>query len=61
MLGNSISRVLVFLRAEEGTSAVEYAAMLSFIVVVSMAAVSSLGSNVSAKMSQIASSMVSSS
>lgn len=50
-----------FFFQEEGTTAVEYAAMLSFIIVVCMSAVSALGSNVSARFSEVATSLVSSS
>jgi pilus assembly protein Flp/PilA len=39
------SRVVKFLRAEDGPTAVEYAVMLALIIVVCIAAISALGSN----------------
>jgi pilus assembly protein Flp/PilA len=40
-----ISRIVHFLRQEDGPTAVEYAVMLALIIVVCFAAVSVLGSN----------------
>jgi len=42
-----IARVRNFLKAEDGPTAVEYAVMLALIIVVCIAAISSLGSNAS--------------
>jgi len=40
-----LSRTVDFLRSEDGPTAVEYAVMLSLIMVVCISAVSTLGSN----------------
>jgi len=45
MLSNLKRRVVEFLRAEDGPTAVEYAVMLALIIVVCIAAISALGSN----------------
>ncbi len=42
---NSITRLLRFLRREDGPTAVEYAVMLALIVVVCLAAVRTVGNN----------------
>jgi len=46
-------RVRRFLVSEEGPTAVEYAVMLALIIVVCLAAISSLGTTTSAKFDQI--------
>ena len=45
MLSNLKRRVVEFLKAEDGPTAVEYAVMLALIIVVCIAAISALGSN----------------
>jgi pilus assembly protein Flp/PilA len=45
MVSRLASRVVKFLRAEDGPTAVEYAVMLALIIVVCIAAISALGSN----------------
>ena len=45
MLSNLKRRVVEFLKAEDGPTAVEYAVMLALIIVVCIAAISVLGSN----------------
>ena len=47
MLSNLKQRVVEFLVAEDGPTAVEYAVMLALIIVVCIAAISALGSNAS--------------
>jgi pilus assembly protein Flp/PilA len=47
MLSNLKRRVVEFLKAEDGPTAVEYAVMLALIIVVCIAAISALGSNAS--------------
>ena len=47
MLSNLRKSVVAFLRNEDGPTAVEYAVMLALIVVVCIAAISTLGSNAS--------------
>jgi len=46
--------VVNFLRGEDGPTAVEYAVMLALIVVVCLAAISSLGSNANEVFSSVA-------
>ena len=41
-------RLIVFLQAEDGPTAVEYAVMLALIIVVCLTAVTTLGSNANA-------------
>jgi pilus assembly protein Flp/PilA len=48
MLGRLKKRVVAFLEEEDGPTAVEYAVMLALIIVVLIAAVSSIGSTTSA-------------
>jgi pilus assembly protein Flp/PilA len=48
-----------FLRAEDGPTAVEYAVMLALIIVVCIAAVSTLGSNASNTFSNVANTVAS--
>ncbi len=50
-------RLRRFLAFEDGPTAVEYAIMLSLIVVVCLAAISTIGTNASSKFWQIASSL----
>ena len=47
MLKNFSRKVVNFLKAEDGPTAVEYAVMLALIIVVCIAAISALGSNAS--------------
>lgn len=54
MLNRLYSRVVDFLRDEEGPTAVEYAVMLALIIVVCLAAISVLGSNASGKFVDVA-------
>jgi pilus assembly protein Flp/PilA len=45
MLSRLTSRIVNFLRREDGPTAVEYAVMLALIICVCIAAISALGSN----------------
>jgi len=45
MLSKLTRKVVEFLKAEDGPTAVEYAVMLALIIVVCIAAISALGSN----------------
>ncbi len=47
-------RLVHFLRSEDGPTAVEYAVMLSLIIVVCLVAVTALGSNASATFGNVA-------
>ena len=47
MLKKFSQKVVNFLKAEDGPTAVEYAVMLALIIVVCIAAISALGSNAS--------------
>jgi pilus assembly protein Flp/PilA len=49
-----LSKILRFLREEEGPTAVEYAVMLALIVVVCLAAIGMLGQNASKSFSNTA-------
>ena len=49
-----ITRAARFLRDEDGPTAVEYAVMLALIIVVCIAAITSLGSNASNTFSNVA-------
>jgi pilus assembly protein Flp/PilA len=49
-----ITRVACFLRDEEGPTAVEYAVMLALIIVVCVAAITTLGSNANNTFSNVA-------
>lgn len=51
------SSVKRFLASEDGPTAVEYAVMLALIVVVCIAAVTSVGSNASAKFTSVSNSL----
>ncbi len=46
--------VVAFLRNEDGPTAVEYAVMLALIIVVCIAAITTLGTNASANFSNVA-------
>ena len=48
-------KLVNFLKAEDGPTAVEYAVMLALIIVVCIAAVSTLGSNANATFNKVAS------
>jgi pilus assembly protein Flp/PilA len=48
------NRLLRFLRAEDGPTAVEYAVMLALIVVVCITAITALGSNANNTFSNVA-------
>lgn len=50
---NFASKVVEFLREEDGPTAVEYAVMLALIVVVCLAAVTTLGTESSAKFTEV--------
>lgn len=49
-----IARAARFLRDEDGPTAVEYAVMLALIIVVCIAAITTLGSNANATFSNVA-------
>jgi pilus assembly protein Flp/PilA len=49
--------VVAFLKAEDGPTAVEYAVMLALIIVVCIAAVTTLGSNANSTFSYVGSSI----
>ena len=53
----SMKSILRFLESEDGPTAVEYAVMLSLIVIVCMTAISSIGSNAKVAFSRIANSI----
>jgi pilus assembly protein Flp/PilA len=55
MLGESISLVRRFLRAERGVTAIEYALIAALIAVVIIGAVASLGTGVSATFNTVSS------
>ena len=50
---NICSRLVGFLRKEDGPTAVEYAVMLALIVVVCIAAITTLGSNANKTFSSV--------
>jgi len=52
-----ITRLLRFLVSEDGPTAVEYAVMLSLIIVVCLAAITTIGSNASSVFSNVANSI----
>ncbi len=47
MFARSLVRIAEFVRREDGPTAVEYAVMLSLIIVVCLVAITALGSNAS--------------
>ena len=49
------AKLVEFLKKEDGPTAVEYAVMLALIIVVAIAAVTTLGSNASSTFSNVAS------
>jgi pilus assembly protein Flp/PilA len=49
-----INRVVRFLRDDEGPTAVEYAVMLALIIVVCVAAITTLGTNANSTFSNVA-------
>lgn len=51
----NIEKVIQFLKCEEGPTAVEYAVMVALIIVVSIGAITTLGSKVSSTFSSTAS------
>ena len=52
-----LHRVDRFIRSEDGPTAVEYAVMLALIIVVSLVAISSLGSNTKTTFTNVANSI----
>ncbi len=54
-----LKRALVFIQSTEGPTAVEYAVMLSLIVVVCLAAIRTLGTNTKASFTNISNSLAS--
>ncbi|MBI5864765.1 MAG: Flp family type IVb pilin [Planctomycetes bacterium] len=48
-----LNRVQSFIRSEDGPTATEYAVMLALIIVVAIAAISALGSNVNQTFSDV--------
>jgi pilus assembly protein Flp/PilA len=55
-----LDRAVEFIKGEDGPTAVEYAVMLSLIIVVCLAAISILGQNASAKFNTVANSIAAS-
>lgn len=53
MLGSVARSVVLFLKEEDGPTAVEYAVMLALIVVVCIAAITTLGSNASSTFANV--------
>ena len=54
MISRFTSRVVEFLKKEDGPTAVEYAVMLSLIIVVCLVAITALGTNASATFNNVA-------
>jgi pilus assembly protein Flp/PilA len=54
MLRNLLQQTVAFLRKEDGPTAVEYAVMLALIVVVCIAAITTLGQNANGTFSNVA-------
>jgi pilus assembly protein Flp/PilA len=54
MIRNLSDRVVKFLAAEDGPTAVEYAVMLALIIVVCIGAITALGSNANATFGYVA-------
>jgi pilus assembly protein Flp/PilA len=52
-----VLKIRRFLASEDGPTAVEYAVMLALIIIVCLAAVSSLGSNTSSEFNKMANSL----
>jgi len=57
MLANLKKKIVNFLKREDGPTAVEYAVMLALIVVVCIAAITTLGSNANSTFSFVGSSI----
>ena len=57
MMRQLLHRVDRFIRSEDGPTAVEYAVMLALIIVVSLVAISSLGSNTKTTFTNVANSI----
>ena len=57
MLGRMTQAVVAFLKKEDGPTAVEYAVMLALIIVVCIAAITTLGSNANSTFSFVGSSI----
>ena len=57
MFSHLTGRLAEFLRSEEGPTAVEYAVMLSLIVVVCLTAIQAVGSNANTKFNKVATSL----
>lgn len=57
MFSQTITKVVDFLKSEDGPTAVEYAVMLALIIVVCLAAVAALGTNANATFSTVSSSV----
>ena len=55
MLSCLVSNVVQFLKNEDGPTAVEYAVMLALIIVVCIAAITTLGSNANGTFSNVGS------
>jgi pilus assembly protein Flp/PilA len=53
MLSRAASRIIGFLRDEDGPTAVEYAVMLALIIVVCITAITALGSNANTTFSYV--------
>jgi pilus assembly protein Flp/PilA len=53
----AVKSVVEFLKAEDGPTAVEYAVMLALIIVVCIAAISSVGQNANSTFSKVGSSL----
>ena len=56
-MNSILVRLRRFLAAEDGPTAVEYAIMLSLIVVVCLSAISTIGTNANSKFQRVASSL----
>jgi pilus assembly protein Flp/PilA len=52
-----VLKIRRFLASEDGPTAVEYAVMLALIIIVCLAAISSLGSNTSSEFNKMANSL----
>ncbi len=55
MIKNFANKIKRFLKSEDGPTAVEYAVMLSLIIVICLGAVRSIGTNASSTFSAVAS------
>jgi pilus assembly protein Flp/PilA len=59
-MGKWFDRVVGFIKAEDGPTAVEYAVMLALIVVVCLVAITALGTNVNKTFSNVSLNMAAS-